>query len=104
MSDDHKSSDQVLETVTISASNAGAATRPAYSDIVAWCRTYIGGVLNLPPEKIDPSAEFESLGLDSAVAVALVAEMGAWLNRDLEPAVLFEYSTIAALAEHLSQP
>ena len=104
MSDDHKSSEQVLETMTISAPNSGVASRPGYSDIVAWCRTYIGGVLNLPPEKIDPSAEFESLGLDSAVAVALVAEMGTWLNKDLEPAVLFEHSTIATLAEHLSQP
>lgn len=89
--------------MTMPETNPGATTRPTCADIVEWCRTYIGGVLNLPPEKIDASAEFESLGLDSAVAVALVAEMGAWLNMDLEPAVLFEHSTINTLAEHLSK-
>jgi acyl carrier protein len=87
----------MLETTPV------VTTRPDYSDIVEWCRTYIGGVLNVPAEKIDPAAEFESLGLDSAVAVALVGEMGTWLNMDLEPAVLFEYSTINSLAEYLSK-
>lgn len=86
-----------------SNTNAEATTRPTYSDIVEWCQKYIGGVLDLPADKIDPAAEFESLGLDSAVAVALVTEIGTWLNMDLEPAVLFEYSTIATFAEHLSQ-
>lgn len=103
MSENYKTSDQAVKTMTMPETNPGATTRPTCADIVEWCRTYIGGVLNLPPEKIDASAEFESLGLDSAVAVALVAEMGAWLNMDLEPAVLFEHSTINTLAEHLSK-
>jgi len=87
----------------MSETKTETTARPTNAEIVEWCRNYVGRVLNMPAEKIDPTVEFEALGLDSAVAVALVAEVGAWLNMDLEPAVLFEYPTIASFADHLSQ-
>jgi len=82
---------------------AVAVARPSYAEIVTWCRDYVARTLDVPMEKVDPTAEFDALGFDSAAAVALVVEIGTLLDMDLEPAVLFEFPTIAAFAEHLSR-
>ena len=80
-----------------------AATRPTYIEIVNWCRDYVARTLDVPIQNVDPNAEFDALGFDSAAAVALVVEIGTWLNMDLEPASLFDFPTISAFAEHLSK-
>jgi len=77
--------------------------RPGYDQIVTWCRDYVAQTLGISPAKVDPNAEFDALGFDSAAAVALVVELGTWLNMDLEPAVLFDFPTISAFAEYLSK-
>lgn len=86
-----------------SQTSAVATTRPSYQEIVDWCKAYIGKTLGLVPANISADAEFESLGFDSSAAVALVVEAEIWLSMDLEPAVLFEYSTISTFAKYLSE-
>jgi len=81
----------------------GTLARPTHPEIVAWCREYVARTLGVPTEKVDPNAEFDELGFDSAAAVALVAEVGMWLDMDLEPAALFDFPTISAFAEYLSK-
>jgi acyl carrier protein len=87
----------MLDTIT------QAVTRPTYREIVDWCRDYVARTLDVPMEKVDPNAEFDALGFDSAAAVALVVDVGTWLDIDLEPASLFDFPTISAFAEHLSK-
>lgn len=77
--------------------------RPSCQEIIDWCKNYIAHTLGLSSDKIDADTDFESLGFDSSAAVALVAEAEDWLGIDLEPAVFFEYPTIAAFAKHLSE-
>jgi acyl carrier protein len=77
--------------------------RPSQVEIVDWCRSYVSRTLDVPVEKVDPNAEFDALGFDSAAAVALVVDIGEWLNMDLEPAVLFDFPTISAFAEHIAK-
>ncbi len=79
------------------------AARPSEQEIVDWCRDYVARTLDVPVEKVDPNAEFDALGFDSAAAVALVVEVGSWLNLDLEPAALFDFPTIAAFAGYLAK-
>jgi acyl carrier protein len=76
--------------------------RRTHAEIVAWCQAYVAQTLDVPTEKVDPDAEFDALGFDSAAAVALVVEVGSWLNLDLEPAALFDYPTITAFADYLA--
>jgi len=76
--------------------------RPTEAEIAAWCRSYISRVLGIAEAKIDVAAEFDSFGLDSAMAVALVSDIGAWLGDEIEPSELFEYPTIAAFAKRLA--
>lgn len=68
-----------------------------------WCQEYVANLLDTPVGKIDPDTEFDSFGLDSAMAVAMVLELEERLGTEISPSLLFEYTTIAQLAEHLTE-
>ena len=72
------------------------------AEIIAWCVAHLAKALRRPAEKIDPQTSFVRLGVDSAMAVYLVAELEEWLGRELAPEVAFEYPTIAELAHYLA--
>ena len=78
------------------------ATGKGEAEITAWCVAHLAKALRRPREKIDPQTKFSRLGVDSAMAVYLVAELEEWLGRELAPEVAFEYPTIAELARHLA--
>jgi acyl carrier protein len=90
--------------MTNSDTTTEVAVQPTHEEIVAWCREYIARTLDVSIDKVDANAEFDALGFDSAAAVALVVDIGTWLDRDLEPAALFEYPTIASFADYLVRP
>lgn len=71
-------------------------------EIARWCIAFVTNNLDIPASKIDLSSEFESFGLDSAATVGLVVELEEWLGRPVDPTVVFEHPTIAALAGHLA--
>jgi acyl carrier protein len=74
------------------------------NDIVAWCRTYIGGLLDIPPANIDPDARIEDFGLDSSAAVAMVLDLETQVGRELDPVILFEHQTLRSLANAVASP
>jgi len=78
------------------------ATDKGEAEITVWCVAHLAKALRRPVEKIDPRTKFARLGVDSAMAVYLVAELEEWLGRELAPEVAFEYPTIAELARHLA--
>lgn len=78
------------------------ATDKGEAEITAWCVAHLAKALRRPGEKIDPHTKFARLGVNSAMAVYLVAELEEWLGRDLAPEVAFEYPSIAELARHLA--
>jgi acyl carrier protein len=80
----------------MSANNIDAAS------IQQFCADYVGRLLGTPAERIDPNVDLDSLGLDSATAVALIMSLEEWLGLELMPELLFEYPTIAALSNHLA--
>lgn len=71
--------------------------------IVTWCREYVAGLLNTPVEAIDPAADFDRLGIDSALAVSLLMEVEERYDVDLPPEALFENPNLNAVAEYLHQ-
>lgn len=78
------------------------ATDKDEAEIIAWCVAHVAKALRRPTEKINPQTTFVRLGVDSAMAVYLVAELEEWLGRELAPEVAFEYPTIAELARYLA--
>jgi len=71
--------------------------------ISAWVTNYLAGVLQVEPSSISPTAELESLGLNSALVVSMLGDLEDWLGVEISPAVVFEYPTIDAMSGFLEQ-
>lgn len=96
------------------AANNGAAPKPpevatpvvnspSQQDVhlVQTLKTLIADAVQMPPEKIDETASFYQLGLDSLSAVDVAQQIEAFTGKVLHPTILFEHDTIAALAAYL---
>jgi acyl carrier protein len=70
-------------------------------DITEWCRGYLADLLDVPVAEIDPEADFDRLGVDSALAVSLLIEVEERYGVDIAPEELFENPTIAAVSAYL---
>ncbi|MRH91810.1 acyl carrier protein [Nocardia sp. SYP-A9097] len=66
--------------------------------IVIWCREYLANLLEVPAATIDPAADFDRLGIDSALSVALLIEVEDRYGVDLPPEDLYENPTLDAVA------
>ena len=71
------------------------------SDIQTWLTDYICRVLQVPAEEVLPDREFTSFGLDSAAAVGLSVDLGAWLGSEVDPTVTYDYPTIESVSLHI---
>ncbi|MET9212938.1 MULTISPECIES: acyl carrier protein [unclassified Nocardia] len=71
--------------------------------IVTWCQEYLAQLLEVPAATIDPLADFDRLGVDSALAVALLIEVEEKFGVDLSPDDLYENPTLDAVAGHLHE-
>ncbi len=80
-----------------------AATDPIVAALQNWLCKYIGKILNVSPERIDPDVKFDRHGLDSSAAVGLAGDLSTWLNCDLDPALTYDFPTIAALSAELGR-
>ena len=76
---------------------------PSAAAIEAWLVEQLATCLNTEAEDIDPEVPFDSYGLDSAAAVGLTGDLEDWLQRRVSPTLLYDYPTVAALAEHLGK-
>lgn len=77
-------------------------TKRSAAAIEGWCVDHIARTLDIPAAEIDTKQEVERLGLDSAALVVLIVELEEWLGTELTPQLLFEYPTIAQLAQHIA--
>jgi acyl carrier protein len=67
-----------------------------------WLVSYMSDLLEIEPDEVDVEASFARYGLDSSAAVILTGDLGNWLGKELEPTLLYDYPTIAELAQHLA--
>ncbi len=58
-------------------------------------------VLGLSPDRLDPNAPLQSLGLDSLMSLEAKDRLEAELGIRLSPAILYTYPTVVTLVEHL---
>ena len=75
-------------------------TPPQISD---WLVAYMADLLEVEPEDIDVKDTFARYGLDSSAAVMLTGDLEKWLEKEIEPTIMYDYPTIADLAEYLAQ-
>ncbi|WP_131786893.1 acyl carrier protein [Protofrankia symbiont of Coriaria ruscifolia] len=75
--------------------------KPSKEAIATWCQEYVANLLEMPVEAVDPDADFDRLGIDSALAVSLLIEVEERYGVDLAPEALFENPSINAVAVYL---
>jgi acyl carrier protein len=73
------------------------------SDIRNWCLDFLAVTLEFPPSEIHPETKFSQLGLDSASIATFVVALEEWLDRELDPEVVFQFPSVNELAGHLAQ-
>lgn len=76
---------------------------PTAAEIQAWMVSYLAELLAIEPDEVDATIPFDQYGLDSAAAVGLTGDMEEWLDRKLDPTLLYDYPTVEALARHLAE-
>ncbi|MET8227664.1 acyl carrier protein [Streptomyces sp. NPDC005301] len=75
---------------------------PDSGDVVGELRDVLAGVVGADAERVDPHQPFAALGLDSLLAAELVAAIFQHFGVRITGGALYEYSTPALLAGHLS--
>ncbi|RCX09585.1 acyl transferase domain-containing protein [Anaerobacterium chartisolvens] len=59
--------------------------------------------LDIPVERLDTSANFMEIGIDSIKATKVISSIGNALDMELYPTLIFEYQTPEALAEYIQE-
>lgn len=68
-----------------------------------WLIEQLSQRLDLEPDEIDIHASFESFGMESAQALAMLTQLEQWLGRTVPPVLVWNYPTIAQLSQRLSE-
>ncbi|MER6068115.1 SDR family NAD(P)-dependent oxidoreductase [Streptomyces sp. NPDC001817] len=68
-------------------------------DVRAWLGSAVAEAAGLDPLAVDPDRPMAEFGLGSRQLVTLAAELSARTGRTLEPSLVFDHPTIAALAD-----
>jgi len=72
------------------------------ANIREWCIAYLRRTVDDPAIAVTADATFAQMGLDSATAAYFIVELEEWIGCELEPELVFDHPTIAALARHIA--
>ena len=70
-------------------------------EIQEWLVNYMAELLEVETKKIDITRSFDEYALNSSDAIFLTGELEEWLGSELEPTLVYEYSTIKELTQYL---
>lgn len=73
------------------------------SEIQNWLIAYLSSMLFVEASEIDIATPFDRYGLDSASAIGLAGDLEEWLAVDLEPTLIYDYPSVEALSEHVTE-
>lgn len=93
-----------MQNVTVLESSKANALKqmPTAAEIQDWIVSYLADLLEVDSDEIDVTIPFDRYGLDSSAAVGMTGDLEEWLERDVDPTLLYDYPTIEALVQHLS--
>jgi acyl carrier protein len=77
-------------------------THPTESVIEQWLIQQIAFLTDHPADGIDPDQPMEAYGLTSLMAVGMSAGLEDWLGITVEATIVWDYPTVAGLAEYLA--
>lgn len=91
-----------INPTTVKSDRANAKELPTQIEIQSWITNHVAEQLEVEPNRIDITIPFNRYGLDSVVAYELIGDLGTWLERELDPTLMYNYPTIESLSQHLS--
>lgn len=71
------------------------------NSLTSWMKQWLASNLSLPLEQIDVHKNFSYYGMDSVSAVQFTAALSQLINQEINPSLLWSFTTIDALASHL---
>ena len=77
--------------------------KPSAEDIQNWLIDQMAARLELDTDDIDIHEPFDNYELDSAQAMGMLGKLETWLAYEFNPVLIFNYPTIAELAERLAE-
>ncbi len=81
----------------------GPAGAPDAAAVKEWLVGYIAQLLEFERSEVRTNLSLSRYGLDSTAAVALTGDLGEWIDREVDPRILYEQKTIDALAEFVAR-
>jgi len=72
------------------------------AEIRDWCLDYVKRTVADPAISVGPDVTFPQMGLDSASSAYFIVELEEWLGIELDPEIVAEHPTIAALARYIA--
>ena len=82
-------------------STSAQAPSPPRDTIEAWLIDWIAKELGMPPAEIETSKSLLDYSLSSVTAMMLVGDLEEWLGLTLPPTLVWDYPSIAAIADYL---
>ena len=76
---------------------------PTGAEIQAWIASYLAEMLEIDADEVNVTIPFDRYGLDSSAAVGMTGDLEDWLGKKIDPTLLYDYPTIEALAQQLSE-
>ncbi len=71
--------------------------------IQTWLVLQLAERMDIEPDELDVDVPFDNYNLDSTDALVLLNKLEKWLGRSLSPTLLWNYPTIATLAQRLAE-
>jgi len=79
------------------------AGAPDAAVVKEWLVGYIAHLLEFDRSEVRTNVSMNRYGLDSMSAVSLTTDLGAWLDREVDPRLLYKQKTIDMLADYVAQ-
>jgi len=93
----------ILEKVGLGSPKDKVIGKPeTIEDIQAWLVIKIAAKLNKDPATIEKNVAFAQLGVDSLGAINVTSEIEEWLEVEIDPTILYQYTNITQLSGHLA--
>jgi acyl carrier protein len=71
--------------------------------ILRWLTAQLASYLEVSTAAIDPMRPLAEMGVDSVHAVSLVGDVEAHFDIDVDPTMIFDYPTLAHIAEYIDE-
>ncbi|MBW4633669.1 MAG: acyl carrier protein [Iphinoe sp. HA4291-MV1] len=91
----------IADSTIAEASGNASKELPTTAEIQAWIVSYVANLLEIEPDEVDVTIPFDRYGLDSSATVGLTGELADWLERDIDPTLMYDYPTVQALVRYL---